>query len=146
MELDLAAAGRALEYLGVVSNSLVTLHAAFVLAFIVTVAGLRRYRRGAWRDPAYASFFGGLTLVLLLSIVFAGLRLALSEWALFVLGALSATLAWTISGAVPIPARRVARSARTLVTAPISAAIFRMRRPRIPDQLPQDLRALTHRG
>lgn len=137
--MDLAAAGRALDFVGVVANNLVTLHAEFVLGFIVGVAGLRRHRRGGWADVGYASFLGGLTAVLFLSIVFIGLRLDVSEWLLFLAGVLAAGLAWLASGALAIGsvARRVrGRAARVLARAAFA------RRPQIPDRLPQELRSL----
>lgn len=143
VELDLAAAGRALDFLGVVANNLVTLHADFLLGFIVGVAGLRRYRRGGWAGVGYASFLGGLTVVVFLSIAFIGLRLDVPEWLLFLAGLLASSLAWLASGALPIRgmARRVrARAARVLARAAFA------RPPQIPDRLPQELRSLdAHR-
>lgn len=142
MELDLAAAGRALDFLGLLGNNLVTLHADFLLGFIVGVAGLRRYRRGAWADIGYVSFLGGLTLVLFLAIAFLGLRLDISEWLLFVAGLMAVALAWTTSGALPISLRRLAHRTGSAAVHAISNVAFRARRPRIPDQLPRELRAL----
>lgn len=136
VELDLSAAGRALEYLGLVSNSLITLHADFVLAFIVGVVALRRRGAGRWGDAAYASFLLGLTAVLLIGIVFLGLRLSIAGWLVFLAGLAAACLAWTMSGAVPL--RRGLRVVRSLV----SGIAFRARRPRVPDRLPRELRSL----
>ena len=138
MELDFAAAGRALDYLGVVANSLVTLHADFLLAFIVGVIVLRRRRPGRWDDLAYASFVFGLTGVLFLGIVFLGLRLSVAGWLVFIAGLVAACLAWLMSGAVPIPLRRALRLARSTA----SAIAFRAHRPRVPDKLPRELRSL----
>ncbi|HEU5287970.1 MAG TPA: hypothetical protein VFV20_06160 [Candidatus Limnocylindria bacterium] len=144
MELDPAAAGRALDFLGVVANSLVTLHADFLLGFIVGVAGLRRYRRGGWADVGYASFLGGLTAVLLLFIVFVGLRLDVPAWLLFLTGLLAAGLAWLASGALAL--RVIARRVRAAAARILAGAALRARPPQIPDRLPQELRSLdAHR-
>jgi hypothetical protein len=143
VELDPSAAGRALDFLGVVANNLVTLHADLLLGFIVGVASLRRYRRGGWTDVGYASFLGGLTVVLFLSIVFIGLRLDVSEWLLFLVGVLAAGIAWLASGALPI--RGVARRARATAARVVAHAAFHTRRPRIPDRLPQELRSFDAR-
>jgi hypothetical protein len=145
MELDLSAFGRALEYLAVVSNSLVTLHASFVLGFIGGVAGLRRYRRGSWDDVAYVSFLAGLSGVLLLFIVFVGLRLEIAVWPLLFLGAAAAALAWATSGALPLPIRRTAARFGSFGQRFLSAAAFRLWHPRIPDQLPRELRSFDAR-
>src|SRR5512140_1527567 len=101
MQLDLTAAGRALEFLGALSNNLITLHASFLLGFIAAVALLRRRRRGSWDDLAYVSFVVGLTAVLFLSIVFLGLTLALAEWPELALGVAAAVLAWAIALGLP---------------------------------------------
>lgn len=142
MDMDLGAAGRAFAFLGTVADNLVTLHAGFVLGFITAVAGLRRSRRGKWGDRAYVGFVVGVNGVLLVAIVFLGLRLSVPEWMLFVLGLAAATLAWLLSGGLPSAARRsFARVAATAVVT-ISSGADRLRRPRVPDRLPPELRAL----
>lgn len=145
MELDFTASGRAFEYIGVVSSSLVTLHASFVLGFIGGVAALRHYRRGSWADVAYLSFLAGLSSVLILFIVFLGLRLDIAEWPLLFLGAAAAALAWAMSGALPLAIRRTAARLGSTGQHVFFAAAFRVWHPRIPDQLPRELRSLNAR-
>ncbi|MBU6423555.1 MAG: hypothetical protein KGJ98_03350 [Chloroflexota bacterium] len=143
MSFDLAAAGRAFEFLGMLAAGLVTLHADFVLGFIVGAALLRRYRRGSWDDLAYAGFMAGLTIMLLLGIVFLGLRLDVPGWALFLLGLAASGIGWIASGGPPPRARAALMWPWRACRVAIARSAERLRRPRIPDRLPPDIRSFA---
>lgn len=145
MSFDLAAAGRAFDFLGTLSAALVTLHADFVLGFIVGAALLRRYRRGSWDDLSYAGFMAGLTVVLFLGVVFLGLRLSIPEWALFLVGTAAAAFGWVVSGGLPPRARRVVAWPFSAVARAAAVAARRLRRPRVPDRLPPEISSLSAR-
>lgn len=145
MEVDLSAAARAVEFTKAVANNLVTVHAGFLLGFIAGATGLRRRWPGTWSGGAYLGFVAGVTGVLLLAILVVGLRLDLSEWALFAFGLVAATIAWLMSGGLPPKARVLLARVALAIRSAASAAMHRVLRPRIPDRLPPELRILTVR-
>ncbi|MDE3111594.1 MAG: hypothetical protein KGK34_01475 [Chloroflexota bacterium] len=143
MSLDLTAAGRAFDFLGMLAGGLVTLHADFMLGFIAGAVLLRRYRRGSWDDLAYAGFMAGLTAVLLLGIVFLGLRLDVPDWVLFLVGIGTAALGWILSGGLPQGARNAVAWPLVRVRSAAAHGGQRLRRPRVPDRLPPEIRAFA---
>ena len=138
MHVDISEAGRALEYIGIVAGNLVTLHSGFLLGFIVGVVTLRRFGAGSWGNGGYGGFVFGVTAVLLVGIVFLGLRLEISELALFVAGVAGAAIAWILAGGLPSGFRR-------RVASTSSGLWLALRRPRVPDRLPAELRTLRNR-